>query len=226
MGTGLQENSHRWGVDAAQSLRALRAANREQQSGLRLGRVFHEEDAALAARWGEDIMTGYRFRCRYCGSQFSLAQQCEDHEQVCATPEERAAPAPTPEKGAEAMTEGATAGKLLHCRRCGGAFPTLTALAAHVRADHADEFRAAASAGTRRRYEETRKIDRALMAEHSPAPAAPAGATSRAPAVHELLPHRPAAAGAAPPAHRPARVRAAPRVGASSHLWWPPWSGL
>lgn len=89
------------------------------------------------------------------------------------------------------MSEGLPTGKVLHCRRCGAGFPSLKTLAAHVRADHAAEFREAASAGYRRRQTETRKIDQAIAAEQSPAPApaGPSAAPPRAPAVHTPRPN-------------------------------------
>jgi len=199
--------------DIAQARRAIRIAHREQLSAHRLATVWAEREAEIATRLGEDIMVEYRFKCKFCQSRFSLAQQCEAHEKDCATAEERAAAAAEPERGAEEMTEGVAVEKVLHCRRCGVGFPSLKELAAHVRTEHAAEFRQAASAGTRRRYEETRKIDQAIAAKQPPAPAGPSAATPRAPAVHGPLPHRPAAAVAAPPGPSPGPAACCPTCG-------------
>ena len=55
------------GESREQLHRSLVASQREQASARRLEAVFKEEDAALAARLGEDIMAepAYRFRCRF-----------------------------------------------------------------------------------------------------------------------------------------------------------------
>jgi hypothetical protein len=110
--------------------RAGRAGCRESMSARRLEAVFAEEDAALAARSGEDSMAeaAYRFRCRFCSSRFSLAQQCEAHEVECGRvgqDKEKSMPG----NGRRPIT----------CKHCGQVSPSLSEHAAHLLSLHREE---------------------------------------------------------------------------------------
>lgn len=168
--------------------RSLSSARREQASIRRLEAVFEEEDAAEAARLGEEGM-GYRFKCKFCGSQFSLEQQLEAHERECGRigGEQEALMSDPPKK-------------ILHCRRCKAPFPDLKSLSRHARDVHADEHRALVSASLKAYHTDRRKMDKAALAGGS------AEGSERARPVHG-----PSTAEAHAPAAAPAAIAASPR---------------
>jgi hypothetical protein len=84
----------------------------------------------------------YQFKCRHCGSQFSLQQQLDAHEPDCAK-------AGNTKKGRRRTPPAGIA-----CKRCQALgkdprFPNIAEQMRHVRSEHADDFQAKHLAGVR-----------------------------------------------------------------------------
>ena len=123
------------GPDPAQYRRALQRALDEWQSRRRLAAAFAEEDAEIAAQWGEDIMAEptYRFQCRFCQSRFSLELQRDTHEEQCRLVD---APAARPEAPPPDSSNGR---RPITCKKCGVVSPGLTEHNAHLLETHRED---------------------------------------------------------------------------------------
>jgi hypothetical protein len=126
----------------------------EWQSRRRLAAVFAEEDAEIAARLGEDIMAEptYRFKCRFCGSRFSLELQRDTHEEQCGRVD---APAASPPAESSTPPNGR---RPIVCKHCEHVSPGLKEHAAHLLEAHREETLA-----RRRQLAEHRKAEDARI---------------------------------------------------------------
>lgn len=142
---------------AAQGRASIRLAWEELRSARRLAVAFAEEDAEIAARFGEDSMVEnglqYRFKCRFCESRFSLEQQRDTHEEQCGLVD---APAASPQEGTSMSANGRHP---ITCKHCGHISPGLKEHSKHLLDVHREETLAHRRQLAENRQAEDARID-------------------------------------------------------------------
>jgi hypothetical protein len=161
-----------------QATRAARHGRRESASAARLAAVWAERDAEIEIRLGEGPAMTYRFKCRHCGSRFSLEQQLEAHEAECGK-----AVGGDGEKKPTKDVAGARP-----CKYCGEPFANFGEYGAHRWAAHREEVLAEQARKREERKADEKKMDAAVRGKsHGPGPASPPQAnTARSQAVRAI----------------------------------------
>jgi hypothetical protein len=134
-----------------QARRHSERGGEESSSAARLAAVWAEQDAEIEARIGGTAAMSYRFKCRHCGSQFSLEQQKDDHEAECA------------KAGAGSRAKAtASNGHQRICKYCGELQPTFADYGRHRWAVHREEVLAELATKREQGKADKKKIDGAI----------------------------------------------------------------
>ncbi len=142
--------------------RALGRAHEEQSSIRRLTEAWRERDAEIEARVGDDSTVEYKFRCKHCGSRFSLAQQCTSHEVACGMVNER-----QEDKASQ------KAARIILCKYCKEPQADFVAYSRHRWSEHRKEVLVEQEKARTKRQADEGKIDQAIHREPGDGAAAP-----------------------------------------------------
>ena len=141
-----------------------RRASAEIARAARLDRAFAEEDAEIEALRGIADMA-YKFSCRHCGSQFSLAQELEQHEGACGQVDLDAQENPVKSEGGPHR-----------CKYCADSFATFGQYGRHRWQAHREAVLAELAERRQQRKADEKKIDAKLKGNGHGAGAVPPSA--------------------------------------------------
>jgi hypothetical protein len=144
-----------------------------------LARAFAEEDGEVELASEGSAAMPYKFKCKHCGSQFSLEQQLEEHEAECG----KVGAAEKPSAPASSAGVATSSAKPMRCKYCGEVFEDFGRYGAHRWAVHREGVLAELAKRREERKADEKKIDAQIKGNGHRAGAETAAPSSRPPKV-------------------------------------------